>query len=73
TLKVGTVADAVIFELEEGHFTFIDSFGEGENGCKRLIPKVVIRDGEAYLGGTWNQANWIYPEPTWFKNVTNSQ
>ncbi|MFQ6095784.1 MAG: amidohydrolase/deacetylase family metallohydrolase [Candidatus Bathyarchaeia archaeon] len=65
TLKVGAVADAVIFELERGKFTFTDSFGVKETVNERLVPKVVIRGGEVYLAGTWSQVKWVYYRPTW--------
>lgn len=65
TLKVGAAADAVISELENGQFTFMDSFGDKETGTKRFIPRVVIRGGEPYLAGSWDQAKWVYYRPTW--------
>jgi len=65
TLRAGAAADAVIFEMEEGEFTFTDSFRTSEIGSSRLVPKIVIRGGNTYLAGTWNDAGWVHYKPTW--------
>lgn len=65
TLKVGAVADAVIFELARGDFTYSDTVGVEETGKERLVPKVVIRGGDMYLAGTWSQVKGTYYSPDW--------
>lgn len=63
TLKVGAVADAVIFDLAGGEFAFEDSYGNKRTGHERLIPRAVVRDGIVHLGGTWSEVGWISGGP----------
>lgn len=48
TLKVGAWGDAVVFELQEGSFEFVDSHGEKRFGGQRLVPRLVVRAGKPY-------------------------
>lgn len=45
TLRPGAAADAAVLRLEEGAFTFTDSFGDTVSGRQRLVPVVTLRDG----------------------------
>jgi dihydroorotase len=45
TLKPGAEGDAVVFRLEEGRFSFIDTKGVQRIGKTRLIPTVTVRGG----------------------------
>jgi dihydroorotase len=45
TLAVGAWGDAVVFDLEEGEFELVDSRRETRIARKRLMPRVVIKNG----------------------------
>jgi len=45
TLKPGAEGDAVVFRLEEGRFSFIDTKGVQRIGKTRLVPTVTVRRG----------------------------
>lgn len=51
TLAVGAEGDAVVFDLEEGAFELVDARGESRIGRRRLVPRVVIKNGAVYPGG----------------------
>jgi len=48
TLKPGAVADASVFELEEGEFEFHDADGNTLRGPRRLIPYLTVKDGDIW-------------------------
>src|SRR6266508_3243422 len=48
TLAVGALGDAVVFRLDEGHFSLIDSHGQERVGQQRLVPALVVRAGKVY-------------------------
>ena len=48
TLRPGAWGDAVIFELQAGHFELFDTEGQLRVGRQRLAPRTVIRAGQAY-------------------------
>jgi len=48
TLKVGTEADAAVFDLREGEFGFIDSEGKTRIGRQKLFPVVTVRAGKLF-------------------------
>ncbi|MDP3062798.1 MAG: amidohydrolase/deacetylase family metallohydrolase, partial [Chloroflexota bacterium] len=48
TLRVGAEGDVALFRLEEGHFTFTDSYGKTADGRQRLVPMVTIRHGKVH-------------------------
>jgi dihydroorotase len=50
TLAVGAWGDAVVMDLEEGSFDFVDSHGQVRVGHQRLVPRVVIKGGRIYEG-----------------------
>lgn len=45
SLVPGTAGDAVVFDLEEGHYTFVDSGGNEVKARQRFRTRHVIRDG----------------------------
>jgi dihydroorotase len=45
-LEVGTTADITVLEVESGEFSFQDCFGKELTGKKRLVPVLMIKDGE---------------------------
>ena len=48
TLGVGSRADVVIFDLQGGEFSFMDTVGQVRAGEKKLVPVCVIKDGCIY-------------------------
>ncbi len=48
TLRVGAWGDAVVFDLQEGRFEFMDSHGQTRLGRQRLVPVTVVRSGKVY-------------------------
>ena len=44
-LSVGSDADVAVLRLEKGHFGFVDTFGAGLAGDKKLICELTVRDG----------------------------
>lgn len=48
TLKPGAVADAAVFELEDGEFEFHDTDGNSLRGRRRLTPYLTVKDGEVW-------------------------
>lgn len=51
TLQVGAWGDAVVFTLQEGSFSLVDSKGEVRMGQQRLVPTTVVRAGKIYKAG----------------------
>lgn len=49
TLQPGAEADVSVFDLQEGRFDFVDSFGQTRIGKQRLVPIVTVRGGEEWL------------------------
>lgn len=45
-IKIGTLADLGVFELQEGNFEFKDSYGETISGSQRLMPVMTICEGK---------------------------
>jgi dihydroorotase len=48
TLSPGAEGDAVVIELQEGAFRFVDSHGEERTGNLRLVPTAVVKAGKEY-------------------------
>jgi dihydroorotase len=48
TLKVGAVGDATILRLDEGKFTFTDSYGKSVTSRQKLNHVKTIKDGRVY-------------------------
>lgn len=48
TLTPGAVADAAVFELEDGEFAFQDTDGNTLRGARRLTPYLTVKDGEIW-------------------------
>lgn len=49
TLRPGADADVSVFDLQEGRFDFVDSFGQTRSGKQRLMPVVTVRGGREFL------------------------
>ena len=47
TLRPGSVGDATVFSVSEGHFDYVDSVGEVLRGDKQIVSDGVV------LGGRW--------------------
>lgn len=45
TLRPGAVADIAVFELQDGHFDFVDSYGKPFRGTQRLVNVATIKNG----------------------------
>ena len=63
SVKEGASGDLTILDLEEGKFEFRDAEGRSKMGEKRVIPAMVVKEGRAFLAGSWSQANWVWPPP----------
>jgi dihydroorotase len=48
TLAPGAEGDAVVIDLQEGNFPFVDSHGEERIGHLRLVPIAVVKAGKEY-------------------------
>lgn len=48
SLKVGSIADAAVFELREGPWEMVDSMGEKRPGKWRLRPMATVKAGHIY-------------------------
>jgi dihydroorotase len=48
TLAPGAEGDAVVLDLQEGAFRFVDSHGEERTGNLRLVPTAVVKAGTEY-------------------------
>ncbi len=46
TLRIGTVADILVFEVEQGEFLFEDTHLRTEKASRRIRPTLVIKAGE---------------------------
>ena len=53
TLRSGAMADVVISELAEGEFTYLDVLHEKRVGEHRILPEVVVHNGEVYDGESY--------------------
>lgn len=48
TLKAGAEGDLAAFRMEEGSFTFTDSYENSVEGARRLVPVITVKGGEVY-------------------------
>ena len=48
TLKVGAEGDLAAFRMEEGQFTFTDSYENTTEGTQKLVPVMTVKGGEVY-------------------------
>lgn len=48
TLGVGAWGDAVVFDLREGQYQFIDTHGQVRIGRQRLVPLSVVKGGQVH-------------------------
>jgi dihydroorotase len=52
TLKPGAEADVSVFEIQEGNFTFTDSYRKTRQGRQKLAPVVTVRAGKLFYPET---------------------
>jgi dihydroorotase len=52
TLTPGAEGDVSVFEIQEGNFTFTDSYRKTRQGRKRLAPVVTVRAGKPFYPET---------------------
>ncbi len=48
TLKVGAEGDLAAFRVEDGLFTFTDSYENTREGTRKLVPVLTVKGGEVY-------------------------
>jgi dihydroorotase len=53
TLAPGAQADALVFDMESGDFPFTDTHLKVRNGSRRVVPRLVIKRGQAYVPGSF--------------------
>jgi dihydroorotase len=51
TLKPGAEGDVSVFRIEDGLFTFTDSYGNTREGTRKLVPVVTVKGGEVFPAG----------------------
>lgn len=56
TLRPGTVADVLVFEIADGQFHLADSQGQIETASRKIVPKLVVRAGNI-IGPSSRQIN----------------
>jgi dihydroorotase len=52
TLRRGSAADILVFDLESGDFSFTDTHLKVCKGSRRMVPRLVVKNGETYAPGT---------------------
>ena len=52
TLRPGTIADVLVFDVVDGEFRLEDSHGRIERASRRITPKLVLRNGEVIEPGS---------------------
>ena len=62
TLRPGTIADVLVFDVVEGEFRLEDSHGRIEAASRKIIPQLVVRAGEVIEPGS-RQVNHREPYP----------
>ncbi len=53
TLASGAQADVLVFDVEPGDFPFTDTHLKVRNGSRRIVPRLVVKRGQAYLPGSF--------------------
>lgn len=53
TLRKGSTADLLVFEIEEGEFLFADTHSKIRNGTKKLKPVITIHKGKIFEPGAY--------------------
>jgi dihydroorotase len=48
TLAVGAWGDAAVFDLHQGQFRLVDSYGQVRTGREKLVPVAVVKGGRIY-------------------------
>jgi predicted amidohydrolase len=52
TLAPAAQADILVFDLESGDFSFTDTHLKVRHGNRRIVPHLVIKEGEVYSPGS---------------------
>ncbi len=60
TLKPGAMADVVVSELAEGEFIYMDVLHEKRVGEHRILPEVVVHNGEVYDGEAYEPSDMTH-------------
>jgi dihydroorotase len=48
TLRVGSVDDAAVLDLQQGEFTFVDAVGNHIQSGQRLAPVLTVKHGQRW-------------------------
>jgi dihydroorotase len=52
TLAPGAQADLLVFDVETGHFPFIDTHLKVCDGSRKIVPRLVIKRGQVHVPGS---------------------
>jgi dihydroorotase len=52
TLAAGSTADVFVFDLQNGEFVFTDTHLKARTGRARIVPHLVVKDGNPYTPGS---------------------
>ena len=52
TLRVGSVGDAAVLDLQQGEFTFVDAVGNQVQSGQRLAPVLTVKHGRRWRRGS---------------------
>ena len=52
TLARGAQADVLVFDVESGQFPFTDTHLQVRDGSRRIVPRLVIKKGQAHVPGS---------------------
>lgn len=52
TLRPGAQADVLVFDMETGRFPFTDTHLQVRDGSRRIVPRLVIKKGQAHIPGS---------------------
>ncbi len=53
TLAPGAQADMLIFDVESGDFPFADTHLKVRHGSRRIVPRLVVKRGQAHMPGSF--------------------
>jgi dihydroorotase len=53
TLAPGAQADVLVFDLESGDFPFTDTHLKVRKGDRRIVPRLVVKRGQAHVAGSF--------------------
>jgi dihydroorotase len=52
TLSPGTQADALVFDLQSGNFSFTDTHRKVRQGSRRIVPQLTVKAGQVHTAGS---------------------